>query len=1150
MPVSGTRPCEVLLSGRSHLPADYDASKDTPSPMGPSRRAAIARLLPAVAAILASAALWWGAPVQTFAPWPAAVAAGLAALLAAGLSLPSPIGGLGVVPAVALAALFALGLHDALPALTVGLILAGAVAGVRRAPRPLLQAIGEAVLPAGRNGLALIATAVAVSLNGPWPLIPGPRIGLATTSIAILTYLLVYDGLLIADRVLRGDAPLPEPGRALAMLAALHLAPGVLTPLMIVIYRSAGWQAFAAGLGVLVAGQAVAGALARAWDAQQDRLQSLETLAATGQALRSNLELDPLLQATHREAAGLLGTDNLAVILRADRAGGPGWAPRLVSASGATLTAPQGQPVDDFAASVLEHGAPLIAPSAAATGRRLGLQPPPGVRSWLGVPLLGTNGLLGCMAVWLAEGEQPRRTFNERDLRLLRALAGHTEMAIENALLYAEARDFAAQLADLNEAGQRMNATLEIDRLQRLIVNALLAIARCDRAAVFLTGPDPGSPIRLLEAAGFSAEYLFGHSGDQLPLSASERSSLLDDGEAICAPDVLRPGAPASAAALELARREGVRSFVVVPLIARQGTIGALAAFYDRPHDYPPAEVALLRTCANQAALALANAQTYRQVDVQLARRVSQIVRMSDINQRLSATLDLNEVFEFILDAALDSCDAETGILVLGGPADVEREHDAPRIAAARGVEASSGQPVPPAIDEMLAESGIFTNARPFLDNQMGPAGRCRLGVPILLDGEVIGVLALQSMQRHSFTQDDVGFVSQLAVQAAAAIRNAQLYRRAQSTRDRLRAILDASQDGLMLLDERGDIVMTNSRMSDFWHLAGPSSAPEAASALDALGHGLGYEPGRLGDLLEAALDDPTIATQTDLYATRPAHGQRQRFVERRATPVCDEAGAFIGLLLMFRDVTEQRELEAAREDLTRMIVHELRAPLQAVMGSIRLIEKAFPEGDPIVDQATEAGERAIKKLLNLVNNLLDLSRMEQGDFVLEPAPARIEDILEDALEELLPLAHESGTAVRIDPAPGLPPVLVDRDMIARVVFNLLDNALKYSGPSATIELAAIRCSADGDDEVCVAVRDDGPGIPDEFKETIFDRFAQIPGRRAARRSTGLGLAFSRMAIESHGGQLWVEDNPGGGSVFRFTLPAAGANGPAAGRGQ
>jgi PAS domain S-box-containing protein len=704
-----------------------------------------------------------------------------------------------------------------------------------------------------------------------------------------------------------------------------------------------------------------------------------------------------------------------------------------------------------------------------------------------------------------------------------------------------------------------MNASLDPERVLELIAESVIDVAGCHKAAIYLLEQETPDPSLLLtHAQGFSPEHIVRSKDIAVPLTDDERRLVIDEGTPVAVPNLRDNPVDVSPLALLLARQEDFNAYVYLPLRAQKQPIGMLAVYYDQPHHFSSGEIELLETFANQAALAVVNARIYQRVDVQLARRVEQIVHMADINQRLTSTLNLETVFGLIIDSAMEGCEADRGVLVLVGDPELEQETEGLNMVAWRGFNPERSVRMPHHVAEELVDSKVLKDGETLLASQddLGTSGpRSQLSLPIILEERVIGAIALESESLNAFSGEDVTFVSQLAVQASVAIRNAQLYKRAQRVRDRLEAILDASNDGLLMIDHKSRIVMTNSKMGEFWDFARADYRPRSpdeflADPLTALGEGLGYREGELSELMVKSVRSPTTKFGTDLYVTRSGGTQRQRFVERSVAPVRDDDNNFLGLLLIFRDVTKQKELEQAREDLTSMIVHDLRSPLQAVMGSMRLIGESVPDQNPIVEQATSVSTRAVKKLLNLVNNLLDLSRLERGEFVLDPSVESVRAILEDAAQELLPLAQEMDAVVRVEASDNLPESNVDRDMIERVTLNLVDNALKYSPPGTLVTLKAevvdastLKRGARKEPVIRVQVIDTGPGIPDEYKETIFDRYSQVPGQKGRRASAGLGLAFCRLAIESHGGAIWVENNPGpkGGSIFAFTLPVSRA---------
>jgi signal transduction histidine kinase len=253
--------------------------------------------------------------------------------------------------------------------------------------------------------------------------------------------------------------------------------------------------------------------------------------------------------------------------------------------------------------------------------------------------------------------------------------------------------------------------------------------------------------------------------------------------------------------------------------------------------------------------------------------------------------------------------------------------------------------------------------------------------------------------------------------------------------------------------------------------------------------------------------------------------------------PVLDQQHKAMGWLMVFADATEERQLAQAREDLSRMVVHDLRGPLTAISASMKLLTEMVPTTDVLggmVRKTTDASQRAVRKLLGLVNSLLDIAKMESGNMVLERAPHSLRPLADSVRAELEPLAEELSIRMEVQIPEHLPSLFIDSEKVERVLLNLVDNALKFSPEDGLIQ---IRARTNGAGHVRVEIVDGGPGVPDDFKARIFDRFQQLDPTRSHRRGTGLGLTFCRLTVESHGGRIWIEDNPTGGSIFAFTLP-------------
>jgi len=221
------------------------------------------------------------------------------------------------------------------------------------------------------------------------------------------------------------------------------------------------------------------------------------------------------------------------------------------------------------------------------------------------------------------------------------------------------------------------------------------------------------------------------------------------------------------------------------------------------------------------------------------------------------------------------------------------------------------------------------------------------------------------------------------------------------------------------------------------------------------------------------------------------------------------------------------------------MIVHDLRSPLTAILSGLYLLREVTPIADQngIAGEALTAAEQSCRKLLDLVNSLLDISKMEAGRMELVRRPTDLSKLVANTFNRLAPLAKD-GNITLTSHIEGNCQVLADDDKIGRVLTNLVDNALKFTPPDGQVTVR-VEPMPDQAGFIRCAVRDTGPGIPPEHFERIFDRFVQAPSGRGARRGTGLGLTFCKLVIEAHGGRVGVESQESEGSTFYFTLPVS-----------
>lgn len=236
-------------------------------------------------------------------------------------------------------------------------------------------------------------------------------------------------------------------------------------------------------------------------------------------------------------------------------------------------------------------------------------------------------------------------------------------------------------------------------------------------------------------------------------------------------------------------------------------------------------------------------------------------------------------------------------------------------------------------------------------------------------------------------------------------------------------------------------------------------------------------------------------------------------------------------------DVSEQVRAEEVREEQLAMVFHDLRSPLGNVISSLEMLAAALPQDESCADlnMLVDIALRSSRRITHLLSLLLDIRRLEANQ-PLELEPVTLQHLVQEAVDQVRSMAQSRHIDLRVCLPPGLPELNVDHDLIQRVIYNLLDNAIKHTRAYTNVIISAE--APPGADKVTVTVADNGPGIPPEYQATIFDKYERIK-REGAPKGMGLGLALCRMAVEAHGGHIWLENTPGGGATFRFTLPIA-----------
>ena len=265
--------------------------------------------------------------------------------------------------------------------------------------------------------------------------------------------------------------------------------------------------------------------------------------------------------------------------------------------------------------------------------------------------------------------------------------------------------------------------------------------------------------------------------------------------------------------------------------------------------------------------------------------------------------------------------------------------------------------------------------------------------------------------------------------------------------------------------------------------------------------------------------------------------GESEIVLKVLASPFVDENGQALGSVYVLYDMTREREIDRMKTDFVRLVSHELRTPLTSIIGFVQLIlDGKAGEINDVQKQSLARVAKQSKRLSSLINNLLDISRIESGVIEMKHEPVSLLEIVKQRAEEIRPQADGKDINLSLTAPDSLPAFIGDEERIGQVVTNLIGNAIKFTPNGGKVR---VRIRLQGGSLLHLEVIDTGPGVPEEERQKIFDKFYQLSDVSTRQQGgSGLGLSIANSIVESHGGRIWVDDGGGGkGSNFQFVLP-------------
>ena len=863
--------------------------------------------------------------------------------------------------------------------------------------------------------------------------------------------------------------------------------------------------------GVLAVAEVLIFELGRTRSRVDRQVEELSTLNKISRTLQSTLALDELLPIIHQQVTGFLGIDNFYVALY-DKGRNEIWYPLAVKHN-QRQNWPR-RPMEDRLTDrvILEQESILLTPRYQQGSDYIGLPSSAETpHSWMGVPLITSERALGCLAVM---GFDPKINFTTADLNLLNTLSGQVGVAIENALLYASTDQALSlrveQLATLERVGRELSAELDLDRLFDLILKSVLSSADADMGGLALFNEEINR-LEIKVSQGYSQDF----PKEANMVGIAGRTARTKQAQNI--PDVRLDED------YHEAHNGSTRSQLSVPMLHNERLLGVITL--ESPHlgAFSENDQTFISQLADQAAIAVVNAELYRETQDRLREQIL----LYKFSRQIAGTLAFKSLLETVLEAMAGLLHPTTGGIYRWNP-------DEERYLLSEGVELAEAS-------RHLPKELNISQAKEFAVGESLYTGQeyQRLGFYITATQQPLAYALFHLPLYQTISEEEQKLLETMAIQGAVTLQSAQLFSNATQERDRLDTVLDSVGEAILMIKSDGSVLLANNLIQTF-----------TGTPLDEI---IGVHFSELPALVQTALGKSAeeVTLLEDIWSGRHSSWpiketysikgpNFERILERGVFPVGEGRDAMQGIVIVLRDITEEIQIRQDRELISETLVHDLRSPTSAVLGALDLIEDILPpkgENRDLLAQSLKVARHGTERVLRLIQSLLDISRLEAGSLELILDLTKIGSIVDDLLIEFVPRSNQAGIILQNNLPDNLPSLWADVDKLKRIVANLIDNAVKFTPEGGQVIISA---SQHGDEELLFQVRDTGPGVPAAYRKKIFERFVQVPGRQGRRRGSGLGLTFCRLAVEAHGGKIWVDEHPEGGSLFSFILPLEG----------
>lgn len=776
------------------------------------------------------------------------------------------------------------------------------------------------------------------------------------------------------------------------------------------------------------------------------------------------------------------------------------------------------------------------------------------LKSICAVPLIAGEKVVGVLSL---EDYDAEERFTRSDLRVLSPIAAQVGVSLENTRLYSELEQRLSETTTLQEISRLVSSALDLEEIFQRVVKEL---AEAFNYPLITLHALEGRMLNLKASSGYTDEEIDAAKLREVELERGVIGRAIRSGKGQLVPDVSQDD--------DFIRiKKWTRNMLAVPVESEGIVLGVLAVKSGDERPITQNDVSLMQTFAGQVATAMVNASIYTQMvqfSEELEHRVNErteelrserdrIDTLYRITVELTASLDLDRVLQRALELVGAAIGAEHGSLFLIDP-------QSPRLIFRAAM--SDYEIIPPGGKqiELTRHQGIagwvMDNRQSVLiddvrddkrwDTVPGTENRrSMIGAPLTSGNEVLGCLFFNSDAVAQFNEGHLQLVEAAANQVATSINNAELYRMISSQAERLgtmlrsqqteaaksQAILESVADGVMVSDQMGEIILFNAAAERILDLRRSEVLGRPSTDLIGL---YGAGAANWADMLEEWEADP-VQYSGRFFSDRIEVGSK--IVSVRVSPAVNN-NEYLGLVSVFRDITAEVVADRVKSEFVARVSHELRTPMTSIKGYADLMlmgagGELSEEHRNYLDTIRTNADR----LSSLVNDLLDISKIEQDGMQLDIRRMEVGDVIADILYSLdgRMAAEEREIDLFVEMDEDLPMIEADEERLTQILANLVDNAYQYTddGGSITIRAEAV------DDGVQIDVEDTGIGIPSKYQATIFDRFvrAEEQSRVFQTAGTGLGLSIVKNLVEMHHGRIWFESEEDKGTTFHIWIP-------------